>query len=113
MTEDVDVAVEEWEPRTSTLGVEEECVAVLLDDAIGYAAGGAGETCSSLLPALLFACAILGFLQIFVVFSRYIGDVVWTCMVRTSLECPTLFLHISFSCSLCVPLPLLSLADLI
>ncbi|CAN0561779.1 unnamed protein product, partial [Ectocarpus sp. 12 AP-2014] len=85
VTEDVDVAVEEWEPRTSTLGVEEECVAVPLDDAIDYAAGGAGETSSSLLSALLFACAILAFLRIFVVFSRYIGDVVRACMVRVEV----------------------------
>lgn len=109
MTEDVDVAVEEWEPRTSTLGVEEECVAIPLDDVIDYAAGGAGETSSSLLSALLFACAILAFLRIFVVFSRYIGDVVRTCMVRTSLNVSrctwrTSFLslspsHIAFPCA--------------
>lgn len=74
MTDDVDVAVEEWDPRTIMLGVEEEGVAVPLDGAISYA--------SSLLSALLFACVILALLRIAAVFSRYIGDAVRTHMVR-------------------------------
>lgn len=79
-------AVEEWEHWTSTPGLDEEGVAAPLDGAISCAAGGAGETASSLLSALLFAYVILALLRIVVVFSRYIGDVIRTHMVRTSLS---------------------------
>lgn len=96
MTEDVEeacFAIEDLEPLTSTLVTEEEGVTVEEGEvgrAVYYPVCGSvyGAECttsrSSLLSALLFACAMLALLQIVVVFSRYIGDVLRTCMVRTS-----------------------------
>ena len=94
VTEEATFAIEDLEPLTSTLVTEEESAAIVEEREVGGAVYNSvcgsvhGAECttarSSLRSALLFACAMLALLRIVVVFSRCIGDVLRTYMVRTS-----------------------------
>ena len=99
VTEEATFAIEDLEPPeplTSTPVTEKrevekrEVGGAVYNSVCGSVHGAECTTArSSLRSALLFACAMLALLRFVAVFSRYIGDVLRTYMVRTSLKFTT------------------------